>query len=67
MACVWPQRDTSGCHADSGAPIFTPSASGHGGILRAVNHGGPACPATEDETATRAGVAANWINRVIHS
>ena len=58
-----PERDTSACPYDSGAPYFV---SRHGRTaLVSVESGGPDCPHALEETTARADLLVPWIRSVI--
>jgi len=59
-----PERTTSACPYDSGAPYF---AKRDGGTLRlvAVESDGPACPHGQEETLARVDPLLGWITRTI--
>jgi hypothetical protein len=58
-----PQRDTSACTYDSGAPYFVER---HGSAtLVSVESGGPDCPHALEETTARADAVATWIRSVL--
>jgi secreted trypsin-like serine protease len=61
---VWPEADTSACPHDSGAPYFSLPETGDATLV-AVEHDGPDCPHTTDETTERVDVVADWINSQI--
>ncbi|WP_409184007.1 S1 family peptidase [Amycolatopsis sp. VS8301801F10] len=56
---VAPQKDTSACSYDSGAPYFV--AEGASGRLVSVESTGPDCPHSTPETTSRADILAGWI------
>jgi secreted trypsin-like serine protease len=59
-----PERDTSACTYDSGAPYFVER---HGRpALVSVESGGPGCPHALEETTARADLLGAWIRSVIH-
>jgi secreted trypsin-like serine protease len=58
-----PERDTSACTYDSGAPYFVER---HGrAVLVSVESGGPDCPHALEETTARADIVVPWIRSVI--
>jgi hypothetical protein len=58
-----PERDTSACTYDSGAPYFVRR---HGvAALVSVESGGPDCPHALEETTARVDVLGAWIRSVL--
>ncbi|MFC4109570.1 S1 family peptidase [Micromonospora zhanjiangensis] len=55
-----PQRDTSPCPYDSGAPYFVESRNRQP-VLVSVESDGPDCPHSLDETTSRVDVVRRWI------
>lgn len=56
---VSPQKTTSACSYDSGAPYFVPE--GDSGRLVSVESTGPDCPHSTPETTSRVDILADWI------
>ncbi len=57
-----PERDTSPCPYDSGAPYFV-KRNGERQLV-AVEAGGPECPHTLEDSASRVDTVASWIDQV---
>lgn len=60
-----PERDTSACAYDSGAPYFTESL--RGARLVSVESGGPTCPHDQEETTARVDTIVSWIDDILRS
>jgi secreted trypsin-like serine protease len=59
-----PERDTSACVYDSGAPYFV-ERDGRGPLLVSVESDGPSCPHAEVETTARVDNLRFWIRSMI--
>lgn len=61
-----PQRDTSPCPFDSGAPYFTESRRDAPRLV-SVESFGPSCPHTAEETTSRVDNIRDWIHPIIRT
>ena len=65
MCAVSADRESNGCHGDSGGPLQCVSRNGIWKLIGLVSYGPPECPGNMPGGYTRVASLVNWINKFI--